>query len=66
MHEIDIWSVPRGHQDNDARKKKKIVQADTKQIDYQLSETMTGAEEEKDWALTQLLFFSLQMTINRL
>lgn len=49
MHEIDIWSIPWGHQDDDGKKKKekwnKFVQTDTKQIDHQPRETMTAAEE---------------------
>jgi hypothetical protein len=54
MHEIDIWSIPRGHQDDAASKEKKwkkFVKTDTKQIDHQLWETMIWMEE-KDWALT--------------
>lgn len=59
MHEIDIWSFPRGHQNDVVEEKKKkkkmqqkkwekIVQADTRQIDQQNDEKKTMTCEGKD------------------
>jgi hypothetical protein len=55
MHEIDIWSVPRGHQDDDAKKGKKMKEICTGWYKTNWSSSMRDNDlsgRKKDWALT--------------
>jgi hypothetical protein len=59
MHEIDIWSVPRGHQDDEGRKKKKMKEICTDWYQTNWSSVMKDNDliERKRLSADITLFF---------
>jgi len=67
MHEIDIWSFPRGHQDNDSRKKKKMKEicTDWYKTNWSSNRKDNDLSGRKRLSADITRFFFLQMKINR-